>query len=216
MPRYPRVRALRNPWRTHNDEVDYAMNTFSHWCRLLAAAAVLLPLHGTDASGEADRREARAHEHGHGLMTVAVDGKDLVIELELPAVNVVGFEHAPETDEQRRRVDDALDTFGRGDALFVPAAAAACSVEHVDVKLAGMSLEGEEAHAHGSKGEAHSDLHGEYHFRCERPGELGSLEVRVFDHLRDVEELDVQIVTPTVQTAKEIRAGSAIIGLGLD
>ena len=192
------------------------MNTFGYWSRLLAAAAVLLPLQGADASGEADRRELGAHEHGHGLLTVAVDGKDLIIELELPSVNVIGFEHAPETDEQRRRVEEALETFGRGDTLFVPAAAAECSVEHVEIELAGMSLGDEEAHAQVSKGETHSELHGEYRFSCERPGQLENLEVRIFEHLRNMEELDVQIVTPSVQTATEIRAGSAVLGLARD
>ena len=199
--------------------------------RYLSAVALLL-LSSAVAAGESDRRELDAHEHGHGLLTVAVDGSDLVIELEMPAVNVVGFEHAPKTDEQRHAVEEALDTFGRGGALFVPTADAGCLIEKAEVALAGMSREGsaEEGHGHAEKhaekhgeehaeeheGESHSELHGEYHFHCDQPGKLESLEVRLFDHLRDVEELDVQVVTPTVQTATELRRATGVISLAAD
>jgi len=184
----------------------------------------LLLLYGTAGASEGERRELSAHEHGHGLLSVAVDGNDLVIELEIPAMNVFGFEHAPETDEQRLAVEEAVDTFRRGDTLFVPPEGAACGIENVDVALAGMSQdehEGEgEGHDHGDKNEdesdGHSELHGEYHFRCAEPGALDSLEVRLFDHLKGMEELDVQIVTPTLQTATELSRGSVKLKLGRD
>jgi len=184
----------------------------------------LLLLYGTAGASEGERRELGAHEHGHGLLSVAVDGNDLVIELEIPAMNIVGFEHAPETDEQRHAVEEAVDTFRRGDTLFVPTEGAACGIENVEVALSGMSHdehEGEgEGHDRGKKNEheseGHSELHGEYYFRCAEPGALESLEVRVFDYLKGMEELEVQIVTPTLQTATELGRGSVKLKLFRD
>lgn len=192
------------------------------------SAVVLLLLWSGVAAGESDRRELGAHEHGHGLLSVAVDGSDLVIELEMPALNVVGFEHAPRNDEQRHAVEAALEVFGRPDALFVPTAAAACSVENAEVELAGMSRE---QHNHGAReheakqggehgqeaeGETHSELHAAYQFHCDRPGDLTDLAVRLFEHLMDVDEVQVQIVTPTVQTATELRRATGVISLAAD
>lgn len=193
--------------------------------RLCTAVMALLLLYGVAGASEGERRELGAHEHGHGLLSVAVDGNDLIIELEIPAVNVVGFEHTPETDEQRRAVEEAVDTFSRGDTLFVPTEGAACVVESVDVALAGMSHdehEGEghegEGHEHGEEHESdgHSELHGEYHFRCAEPGALDSLEVRLFDQLKGMEELEAQIVTPTLQTATKLARGSVNLKLSRD
>jgi len=192
--------------------------------RLCPAVMALLLLYGTAGASEGERRELGAHEHGHGLLSVAVDGNDLVIELEIPAMNVVGFEHAPETGEQRHAVEEAVDTFRRGNTLFVPSEGAACSIENIDVALAGMSHdehEGQgEGHDHGEKNEhehdGHSELHGEYHFRCAEPGALHSLEVRLFEHLKGMEELEVQIVTPTQQFATELARGSVNLKLDRD
>ena len=36
-----------------------------------------------------------AHEHGKVTLNVAIDESTLVVELDAPAINVVGFEHAP-------------------------------------------------------------------------------------------------------------------------
>lgn len=192
--------------------------------RLCSAAMTLFLLYGAAGASEGERRELGAHEHGHGLLSVAVDGNDLVIELEIPAMNVVGFEHAPETDEQRHAVEEAVGTFQRGNTLFVPAEGAACSIEHIDVALAGMSHDkhqGEgEGHDHGEKNEpendGHSELHGEYHFRCAEPGALHSLAVHLFEHLKGMEELEVQIVTPTQQFATELARGSVHLKLDRD
>jgi len=51
---------------------------------LLGAAA------GAPAS-EGGHRQHGAHQHGHGTLQVALDGEELVAELRVPAVNVVGF-----------------------------------------------------------------------------------------------------------------------------
>ena len=183
----------------------------------VTAAMILCPCLHVSAS-ENDHREHDAHAHGHGMLNVVVEGDQLMVEFEIPAVNVVGFEHAPSTDDERHAVREALETFGRGESLFVPTRAAECRVENVEVSLAGMEHEEGESHGHEHQDssedkEAHSELHGEYHFHCATPHKLESLEVRLFDHLRDVDEIDVQLVTPRLQKALELRAESAVLRL---
>lgn len=191
--------------------------------RIPAAVALLCAC----AAGTASEDEKRAHDvhvHGQGLLNVAVDGDEMAIELEVPGVNVVGFEHAPETDEQKRAIREALESFARGGTLFLPTAEAGCRLEHVEVSL-GDEHAGGDAHekreheekAHGNDGKEEADSHaallGEYHFHCDEPDRLHGLEVRIFEHLKDLEELDVQIVTPTVQAATELEPGSTVLKL---
>ena len=65
-----------------------------------------------------------------------------------------------------------------------------------------------------SDAEAHSELHAEYHFHCHSPERLARIEFRAFEHLHDAEEIEVRIVTPSVQTAIELHPGDTVIELG--
>ncbi|MFO1427935.1 MAG: DUF2796 domain-containing protein [Steroidobacteraceae bacterium] len=44
------------------------------------------------------------HQHGHVTANVALDGSRLTLEIEVPAINVVGFERAPRDAAERGRV----------------------------------------------------------------------------------------------------------------
>lgn len=66
---------------------------------------------------------------------------------------------------------------------------------------------------HEEEGEAHSELRATYHFHCHAPERLVRIEVRVFEHLRDAEEIDVRVVTATAQTAMELHPGEAVVEL---
>jgi hypothetical protein len=181
---------------------------------LLTVGLLLAP--GTGAS-ETTHREHGAHEHGHGSLNVVIDGNDLLIELHMPGVNVVGFEHEPATEDEKKAVDDALAALRRGEELFLPPEAAGCTAEEATAELETMEHhEGEdeeETHEEGEEEEAHSELHAEYRFRCDAPGELNTLQVRLFERLQNVEEIDVQFVTPTHQGAIELRADDELLEL---
>ena len=63
-------------------------------------------------------RDLGSHEHGSASMNVALDQNSLLIELESPWDNLVGFEHAPSTDEQHALIDGALDLLNHPKQLF--------------------------------------------------------------------------------------------------
>lgn len=77
----------------------------------------------------------------------------------------------------------------------------------------GHAKEGHDEHSADSDGEAHSELHAAYHFHCHAPERLVRIEVRVFEHLRDAEEIDVRVVTTAVQTAMELHPGDTVVEL---
>ena len=68
-------------------------------------------------------------------------------------------------------------------------------------------------HSADSDSEAHSELRATYHFHCHAPERLVRIEVRVFEHLRDAEEIDVRVVTATAQTAMELHPGETVVEL---
>ena len=73
--------------------------------------------------------------------------------------------------------------------------------------------EAHDEHSADSDGEAHSELRATYHFHCHAPERLVRIEVRVFEHLRDAEEIDVRVVTATAQTAMELHPGETVVEL---
>ena len=228
--------------------------------RPATALAATLLAGAAFAASDGEHREHEAHEHGHGTLDIVVEGEELVIELRIPAVNVVGFEHAPKDDAEREAVRQALVPFGDAASLFVLPAEAECEVEEAEAAIVSMGHEDEhEKDEHGDGGghdhekdghetdehakdehakdehekdehekdehaehaedgsdsdaEAHSELRATYHFHCHAPERLDEIDVRAFEHLRDAEEIDVRVVTPSAQLATELRSGSTVVRL---
>ena len=182
-------------------------------CRLLAGV-VLLSTSLSLYSSDKDHRELESHVHGEGTVDVAVEADELVIEIRMPATNVVGFEHEPSTEEQRHTVQEALGVFKDARNVVLPTEAAGCQPESVHVELHGLSEHEEDdrtdEHAHEDEaehedGEEHSELVGTYQFHCKHPEDLRTLTVQALDHLHNVEEILVRLVTPTRQTATHLR-----------
>lgn len=217
--------------------------------RPATALAATLLAGAAFAASDGERREHDAHEHGHGALDIVVEGQVLVIELRIPAVNVVGFEHAPKDDAEREAVRQALVPFGDAASLFVLPAEAECEVEEAEAAIASMGREDDEGEEHAdgdgpdrekdehetdehakderekdeqeehaeddsdSDEEAHSELRATYHINCHAPERLGEIDVRVFEHLRDAEEIEARVVTPAAQLAMELNPGSTVIRL---
>lgn len=80
---------------------------------VLVCIGLLVP-----AVATAERRDHGAHVHGMAEMDIAALAGELEIALRSPAVNIVGFEHEPRTEEQRQRMQDALEALRDGAALF--------------------------------------------------------------------------------------------------
>ena len=60
-------------------------------------------------------RDVGSDEHGSATLNVAVDNAALIIELDTPWNNIVGFEHASHDDEQQALVEIALDLLKQPD-----------------------------------------------------------------------------------------------------
>ena len=217
----------------------------------MLAALPMLVAGAAFAASEDGHREHGAHEHGHGTLDVALEGEELVVELRMPAVNVVGFEHAPGTDAEREAVRQALARFEDPAAVLVPSPDAECAPEGVEAGFPGMGPGGsrehhdedehdheheedgqagnkdeDEHHEHehdedhddehepGESGaEAHSELRATYRFHCHAPERLDRIQVHVFELLHDAEEIEVRVVTPTLQKAMDLHPGETVVEL---
>lgn len=183
------------------------------------AAAALAALWGAApgiAEDDAPRRDLDAHEHGSGTLNIAVENGAVWMELEVPGADIVGFEHAAESAEDRQAVEAAKAVLARPLNLFAFPEAAGCAVEDAHVAIAGEEHDeehgGEEADAHDEdEGEPHNEFHAEYTLRCAAPGEIDEIGFPWFTAFPGSEELAANVTSGMGQAAFEVSRDAPMI-----
>lgn len=103
----------------------------------------------TTTFAEETFRQHDAHVHGQVEFNIAQDGKELLIEITAPGADVVGFEHAPNTDEQKETLSRAVTTLNDASTIFTLASQANCRLEHRSVSHT-LGEEEHDDHGHDS------------------------------------------------------------------
>lgn len=185
---------------------------------LLALPFALLPLAAAQASDHAhehDHEHAEhgsldAHEHGIAQLNVVLDGQALELELESPAMNLVGFEHAAESAADKAKVAAARGQLQDPQALF-GLGAGDCSLS--DTELESPLFEDEEhedeheheEHHDHDKDSEHSEIHAHYQLDCKKPGELKQLNLaELFKRFPATTKIQVQLIGPNGQQGVEL------------
>ncbi len=189
---------------------------------LLALPFALIPLahaaehsHGHDHDHE--HTSLSAHEHGVARLNVALDGQTLELELETPAMNLLGFEHAATSDADKATLKAARESLAQPLTLFSIPAQAGCSVasSELDSPLFGdREQEHKKEHGHTHAGEhdhdhdhdhEHSDISAHYQLSCSAPAALTTLDLNaLFQRFPDTRTIQVQLIGPSGQQGVEL------------
>ena len=178
---------------------------------LLALPFTLLPLatgvaahsHEHDhAHDHAEHGSLDAHEHGAAQLNVVLEGKALELQLESPAMNLVGFEHAAKSDADKAKVAAARSQLEQPQALFgLSAGDCTISKQELESPLFAEHKHGEH-HDHDSE---HSDIHAHYSLDCQKPEELKQLNLgELFKRFPATEKIQVQLIGPNGQQGLEL------------
>ena len=161
-----------------------------------------------DAEHEAVRMAAETFRDPASVLVLPAEAECEVEEAEAGIVGMGAEEHEEEGDDHdHAKEEHEEEGDDHGDAKEEH------EEEGEDHDHAKEEHEEHDEHSADSDGEAHSELRATYHFHCHAPERLVRIEVRVFEHLRDAEEIDVRVVTATAQTAMELHPGEAVIEL---
>ncbi len=157
---------------------------------------------------------AHQHAHTHGLMTldVAVDAQTVTLAIASPLDSFLGFERAPRTDAERKRVADMVARLKAADQLFQPDAAAGCKLTKVDLESAALGLGAAHDHGHGVKDE-HADIAVDIVFTCAKAADARFIDVKLFDAYPRLRSIDAQVAAPQGQFKRSLRPGAARLGL---
>jgi hypothetical protein len=193
-------------------------------------AMMVLVVAALPAAAE-DRRELGAHEHGHSVLNIAIEGGAIAMELIAPGADIVGFEHAASTAEQRAAaVEQARAVLADPLALFLLPAHAGCALESAEIALETEEHEDEHAEDHDAEEYAdaedhdadaeehgheasHSAFHAEYAISCASPDHLGGIGFAFFEPFPGAREIEVTVITETGQTRYEVERDAPRIDL---
>jgi hypothetical protein len=137
-----------------------------------------------------------AHEHGKITINAALENQTLSIELDAPAINVVGFEHAPRTDAEKAAVRDAAALLKSAQGLFGFPPAARCQRIASQLTAPHWESETDEGHEeHEHEHEHHADYEARFTYRCEDSQQLTWFEPWLLDKLRNLHEARINLIT---------------------
>ncbi|MBA1296244.1 DUF2796 domain-containing protein [Pseudomonas lurida] len=193
---------------------------------LLALPFALLPLAVAQAHDDHDHEHGSlgAHEHGVARLNAVLDGQTLELELDSPAMNLVGFEHVASSAADKAKVAAAREQLENPVALFNLPKAAGCKVSSQELNSPLFGDKPEADHdddddATDGKGAAahehhhdHSEIHAHYQFTCATPTALGNLDLtQVFKTFPATQKIQVQLIGPSGQQGVDATATAATL-----
>jgi len=154
-----------------------------------------------------------AHEHGVARLNAALEDDTLEIELESPAMNLVGFEHAATSAADKAKVASARKSLEQPLTLLQLPAAAQCKVSEVELES---PLFGDKPDTKAEKAEEHdhehSEIHAHYHFTCAQPAALKHLDLtQLFKTFPATQKIQVQLISPNGQQGVEATPTQSVL-----
>ena len=162
---------------------------------------------------------AQKHVHGEGQLLIAQEQQKWQFQFLLPATDLLGFEHIPDSVEQRQQLKNIVSKIESVEEMIrLPTYCTLVSMTHSLADFAARSLSSTHAHSHkqetathgnhGHLGE-HLDVNFTYIFNCKEDPD--SAEVSVLDWVSSLETLDTQWITNNQQGAAQLKPSSNIV-----
>ncbi|MCF7488657.1 DUF2796 domain-containing protein [Vibrio sp. A2-1] len=184
----------------------------------------------TNVLANEEFRSHEAHVHGKVEVNIAQDGQELLVEVTAPGADVVGFEHAPETAEQKKVFEQAIAQLNKPEELF-GFNNASCTLkfksvtntleddhdDHEGHDHAEGEHDDHEGHDHAEgehddhEGHDHSEGgHGEftveYHYQCSDIAKLDTVSTQWFSKFSNTKSMTVNLLTDSAQIQEVLNA----------
>ena len=148
-----------------------------------------------------------AHIHGEAKLNIVFEGPELLIELKSPSYNLVGFEHAPKTNNQLELVENTISLLKNFKNVADTSSEANCKIADASVSTSMRGIHEDEhhedEHQHSAK-EIHSEFSATYSLICNKPENLKSIQLELFSTFELMEEIAVQMIIQGKQGFAEL------------
>lgn len=187
-----------------------------HLRTLLASAALALSF---PVLADDHQHSLEAHVHGIGTLNIALENQLLELQLESPAMNIIGFEYQPTTEADIQSVKAAQNTLSNAAELLAFSPAAQCRLTSVSIENALLKGSGAHAHDHDHDHDhesqpaaeiaehQHNDISAHYQYHCATPAQLNSIDLAgLFKLFTQTEKIQVQLIVGDHQQGAELSA----------
>lgn len=154
------------------------------------------------ATAQEARRENAPHVHGSGNLGIVIEGNMIQLDLDTPAHDLIGFEHKPETAEQKATADRALKLLKEGTSLFSPSKDAGCTLASSEAEFE--SPEPSATNAAKKEDAQHADINAKVVFECKSINKLTAIDFGYFKAFPGAEKLAITLVTGKKQAAFDV------------
>ncbi len=152
------------------------------------------------------KKNLSAHEHGSATISIAYDKNAAEIELESPADSVLGFEHAPKSDKEKKVFEKSKTLWGNlANELIIFSKDLNCKTSSSSFK----QVIDEEDHdekehdekKHDHKDEGHSEIEATATISCEK-NIAGEVSIALKKHFKNMKNLKIEIMGAKPQSVK--------------
>ena len=164
-----------------------------------------------------------SHVHGNAELNVVLMGQQLQVEFVSPAINLLGFERPPNTDEETATLNNTIEQLQRGGWL-IEAFPTTCQLSTEEFEAPVYDEHESSEHDHESSehdhehessehdAEAHSNFRVTYLYDCESAPRK-QLKMLAFDHYSGIETLTVQWIADQKQGYARLNRDNPVLNL---
>jgi hypothetical protein len=145
--------------------------------------------------------EQQPHQHGHAQLQMAVESNNVDLILTSPAYNLLGFEHEPRTEQQKKTLENARRWLTT-QALITPAGSN-CAVESASMDFTVKAAE-QDHHDHDETLNKHANIKVSQVLNCKGADISGQLTTSLIAQFPEIQELDVEWVTSRRQGSTKL------------
>jgi len=181
------------------------MSKFSRGRVLAGASALAVAFAFAPPAANAQLQPA-AHAHVHGIasLEVGIDATSITLTMSSPLDNLIGFEHPPHTDAERKAAEAAVATLRQGAKVFAIDPSAGCTLKAVELSSAALGV----GHPDPSEAQAgHADIDGTYEFACAASQKAKFVDVGLFQFAH-MQKVAAQVAGPQGQFQRELTPGA--------
>ena len=151
-------------------------------------------------------RQKDSHEHGAAKLMMVMEGKKLQVEFKVPSESLIGFEHFPKSQSNRKNFNEAIKILSVPSKLFSIPIKAECLLVGMNVSQSLFSNEEEHGHDESEKSEIHSEFKSNYYWNCQHLDEIDSIGTQLMSFFPRIEEIRVNWISNNGQGSLELES----------
>jgi hypothetical protein len=137
------------------------------------------------------------HVHGKAELHIVLDDNQLFMELNSPAMNLLGFEHGIHNSEDQAMVENTRTRLENPSALFI-FNGGECVLKQQSTDFSDILITNE----HDS--DSHNDIKATYLYLCEKPDNIQSTQILLLDIFPNITSLQVQRIIHNQQSSSTL------------